>query len=275
MYDPRLGRFLSMDSKSGKHPFLSPYHFTSNNPIKFVDYDGNDYGVYVNHDTKTITIKATYVSTSKDVEEATSAANKWVRQNGRYQYVIGKGKQALAYDVKFELTVKDASKMDNPDNDAEYAVRDMAVHDDKTGEVNSYQVVPLGDPGLRGNYGIAADDQSNKVKGVSSILVAKGFQEKQRTGAHEIGHTLGIGHWFKGLMKSGRTRRKDEVYITKGMIGQILKVAGVGQGTQSTTDYEVEPTNGEDVAKQHPEGEKSAPANFNSGKVKKVKKKKK
>ncbi len=43
--DPQIGRWLSVDPLAWKYPSLSPYNYTSNNPIKYVDYDGRDFGV--------------------------------------------------------------------------------------------------------------------------------------------------------------------------------------------------------------------------------------
>jgi RHS repeat-associated protein len=40
IYDPRLGRFLSMDPISSDYPFYSPYQFAANKPIAAADLDG-------------------------------------------------------------------------------------------------------------------------------------------------------------------------------------------------------------------------------------------
>jgi len=40
-YDTRLGRWWSVDPLAHKYPNLSPYNFALNNPIYFVDKDGN------------------------------------------------------------------------------------------------------------------------------------------------------------------------------------------------------------------------------------------
>ena len=40
IYDPRLVRFLSVDSLGRKYPELTPYQFASNTPIQAVDLDG-------------------------------------------------------------------------------------------------------------------------------------------------------------------------------------------------------------------------------------------
>jgi len=40
IYDPRVGRFLSVDPLSHYYPELTPYQFSSNSPIKNIDLDG-------------------------------------------------------------------------------------------------------------------------------------------------------------------------------------------------------------------------------------------
>ncbi|MDQ3193000.1 MAG: hypothetical protein M3Q58_15555 [Bacteroidota bacterium] len=41
IYDPRIGRFLSTDAYESTFPGISPYNFALNNPIRFIDNDGN------------------------------------------------------------------------------------------------------------------------------------------------------------------------------------------------------------------------------------------
>jgi uncharacterized protein RhaS with RHS repeats len=40
IYDPRLGRFLSVDLIAKQYPELTPYQFASNTPIQAIDLDG-------------------------------------------------------------------------------------------------------------------------------------------------------------------------------------------------------------------------------------------
>ncbi len=40
IYDPRLGRFLSVDPLSPEYPWYTPYQFAGNTPIRCVDLDG-------------------------------------------------------------------------------------------------------------------------------------------------------------------------------------------------------------------------------------------
>jgi RHS repeat-associated protein len=48
IYNPRLGRFLSVDPLSSKYPFYTPYQFSSNNPIVSIDIDGKEGDVLLN-----------------------------------------------------------------------------------------------------------------------------------------------------------------------------------------------------------------------------------
>lgn len=42
IYDPRIGRWLAIDPASHKYPFSSPYVFALNNPLFYVDPNGED-----------------------------------------------------------------------------------------------------------------------------------------------------------------------------------------------------------------------------------------
>jgi len=40
IYDPRLGKFKSIDPLTKSYPWLTPYQFSGNSPIRFIDLDG-------------------------------------------------------------------------------------------------------------------------------------------------------------------------------------------------------------------------------------------
>lgn len=50
IYDPRLGRWLSLDPLQEKYPALSPYNFCANNPILFIDPDGRE--IFISYASK-------------------------------------------------------------------------------------------------------------------------------------------------------------------------------------------------------------------------------
>lgn len=45
-YDARTGRFLQIDPKAHKFPGWSPYNYAANNPLKYIDPDGQEVKVY-------------------------------------------------------------------------------------------------------------------------------------------------------------------------------------------------------------------------------------
>ncbi len=46
MYDSRVGRWFTYDKMEGKYPSFSPYNAFKNNPILYIDPDGNDIEPY-------------------------------------------------------------------------------------------------------------------------------------------------------------------------------------------------------------------------------------
>jgi RHS repeat-associated protein len=66
IYDPRLGKFLSVDPLQKKFPELTPYQFASNSPIANVDLDGKEARYY----TTTITFENHFRCGNKDWEMA-------------------------------------------------------------------------------------------------------------------------------------------------------------------------------------------------------------
>ena len=54
MYDPRVGRWFAVDPLFKDYPHLSPYNYTANNPILFIDIDGKKFGDYAIRFTNTL-----------------------------------------------------------------------------------------------------------------------------------------------------------------------------------------------------------------------------
>jgi len=52
-YNPHLGRWLAVDPSQGKYPSLSPYAYCANNPMKYIDPDGEDFAIHVYNSPRT------------------------------------------------------------------------------------------------------------------------------------------------------------------------------------------------------------------------------
>ena len=254
LYDPRLGRWLSLDPLARKYPSMSPYIFTGNNPVLFVDYDGKDYGVKVTH-TKTggtIIIKATVYAVKADMSRAKDAAGLWNdTKNYAYQVTDNNGKIST-YKVEFQIDVQESY---GPVYDAE-----------ENPEGNSFQIMPEAS-------GVFTEDVVGKTTDQKYAIMNKekssvGGDTQLQADGHEVGHFLKSGGKVSG--ESHSSDKGDLMYksltlgglkIGKGNIQNILKAAGIGGNDSPNVSSTVKPNITE------PEHSGSVPENFYSGKV--------
>jgi hypothetical protein len=85
IYDPRLGRFLSVDPLAIKYPYYTPYQFAGNTPIIAIDLDGEEPKVIITNQITGYTKINVYGD--GNVKEAVVATYKAI-----VQYTDSKGK---------------------------------------------------------------------------------------------------------------------------------------------------------------------------------------
>ena len=66
-YDPSIGRWGQIDPLAEKNPFESSYIYVHNNPLAYIDPDGQDGIRIINTKNKTVTVKANYYVATQDI----------------------------------------------------------------------------------------------------------------------------------------------------------------------------------------------------------------
>ena len=283
MYDARLGRWLSIDPLAAKYPNLSPYNFVGNSPILFVDYDGRDYGVYVDHANKTIIVKATFYTTRNVSNDQSQISmhnyNRAVLageyyENLKAQYIVKNDQgESFVYTISFDIDVRE------PETTVPVAHEKATVDP----EGNMFHA---GAPGrhvttLEGNRtgptikNIDGEIVKGYTEGITElkqhVYVEGGVEENPKTvrtlDIHEMGHT------FTSLVRelhsqSGTFMYSDEhnarggepgLNLPTGFIENILGNVGLGNGQVG----ERKPN-----TVLHNKG--TAPSNFSGGSVQKI-----
>lgn len=248
IYDARKGSWLSVDPLQMKYPSLTPYHFTGNNPIIHIDKDGKDYEIVIDHKAKTITIVATYYVAEGNMEDkagAMAGISVWNKASGVYEYKTG----GVSYKINFNLTVKEVK------DPIESANKDASGN---SYAINNEAVILIGG---KNALGAAAKEGETNAK---HIVVKKNRPDE--VDPHEVGHTLGIGHTYKGFMRkySGKLNVSNKVIL--GYVAEILKDNRLGS-RQSILEGEEDRNVSPKTTYKKKEVNAPAPKNFESGDV--------
>jgi RHS repeat-associated protein len=103
MYDPRAGRWWSVDAKAEKYPHVSPYNFVLNTPIQSIDPDGEKVffvnGYYNQGSLSGVagSVGGEYYWSSKFIEAANNYFGDW-----NNSYVDGRGKWNSSGQERFD-----------------------------------------------------------------------------------------------------------------------------------------------------------------------------
>ena len=93
IYDPRVGRFLSIDPLTKKYPELTPYQFASNRPIDGIDLDGKEFSPagYNNGNPRDQTAVQLYPDHPVIIQQRVDATQHAARLQVRPADVYGRG----------------------------------------------------------------------------------------------------------------------------------------------------------------------------------------
>lgn len=115
IYDERLGKWWSVDPKFKKYPGISTYNYTFNNPIIFVDPNGKDGRLSIDHEKKTITLETTVFLYGKDADNInTEFLESKLKKFGTERKVLDPETKEI-YTVKLNIKFVRAKALDNAD----------------------------------------------------------------------------------------------------------------------------------------------------------------
>jgi RHS repeat-associated protein len=215
-YDPALGRWMNVDPLAPKYYESSPYNYTANNPVVFVDFDGRDYGITFDFKNGTVTVSATYFALSNDMAEAKNSVSFWNNQSGSYTYSYrDENGNVHTLDVIFDLQVQEVIPQSGQSDDLALQI---ALNQGPSGESNIFKVVPNGTLGTDKN-----GDVKNGITSEGNRIYIDKSRVGTETGGHEVGHTLGIvRHSNYGIMTASQKDPKRSQNPTKDNINTIV-----------------------------------------------------
>ncbi|MGB3524583.1 MAG: RHS repeat-associated core domain-containing protein, partial [Flavobacteriales bacterium] len=239
LYDPRVGRWLSLDPLVDDYPSISPYSYTNNNPILFIDPDGKKIVVYVNGE------KHEYIPNTKPKSGSPD--------------ILFKLHEAISYNMKTEIGKSVWSALGETDKVVNIRFRDAVdYNDDRTNKFDPYMV------NLRSDYteslGTIFWDSDSKVMVFESKEngergFATGYQSPSTVLLHEAGHAYimlqalltGVGgdEWKLYKEEGNDDLGQDKVYrnkeerkvveeIEQPYIGQINAIEGINGSYQQS-----------------------------------------
>ena len=180
-YDAVLGRFITVDALYDKHFKVSPYVYCGNEPVGRIDPDGNDWRVQTHYNRETdkieykITVRAALINNSNNKELDIKTLAGQIVEQVNAAYTISGDDFVSTMDMQLR-TVNSVDDIKDTEHVLQFVDQDMLTKTDKS-------VV------MAETYKNSLDVKIG-TKAVSNML----NNDDNRTFAHELGHSGGLGH---------------------------------------------------------------------------------
>ena len=180
-YDAVLGRFITVDALYDKHFKVSPYVYCGNEPVGRIDPDGNDWRVQTHYNRETdkieykITVRAALINNSNNKELDIKTLAGQIVEQVNAAYTISGDDFVSTMDMQLR-TVNSVDDIKDTEHVLQIVDQDMLTKTDKS-------VV------MAETYKNSLDVKIG-TKVVSNML----NNDDNRTFAHELGHSGGLGH---------------------------------------------------------------------------------
>ncbi|UOX34834.1 hypothetical protein LXD69_04820 [Flavobacterium sediminilitoris] len=231
-YDPAIGRWMNMDNMSEKYFTSSPYVYAGNIPTKFVDYDGNDFGISFQNGVITVT-QVWYNDGKSNTKDLLNKAIEYLNnQSGKYGVKTDNG-DIIPINFKIQFSDKKDETYDDGIVNNHSKNQDLATNDDTANYLSA------GGMELRNVYGAngLAFEGGDNTKFCESCTMygdKKNYDADEGVVGHEIMHTLGMSH--SAIGKNGTEMTKDGIggmllYASKNSKGFKVKLSNVGSNS--------------------------------------------
>jgi RHS repeat-associated protein len=221
VYDPRIGKFLSIDPLSNTYPMLTPYQYAGNSPIAGVDLDGKEFEWYLVEKAEQWIFGSSHLKKVKDgfTQRAAESLKAIINpskpsgnQNDLIPSFLSNLKSSIADPTAGGL--KDGQKMVNAANAAkvigkgvvqDYAslIKNAAKGDEKAIGALGFEIILFATPGGE--------------EGKSASLIPKGFKNAEQFS--KAGEELAVA-----LDKSGI--KYEEIGVTGSSVTGVSSKGG-------------------------------------------------
>ena len=180
-YDAVLGRFITVDALYDKHFKVSPYVYCGNEPVGRIDPDGNDWRVQTHYNRETdkieykITVRAALINNSNNKELDIKTLAGQIVEQVNAAYTISGDDFVSTMDMQLR-TVNSVDDIKDTEHVLQIVDQDMLTKTDKS-------------VAMAETYKNSLDVKIG-TKAVSNML----NNDDNRTFAHELGHSGGLGH---------------------------------------------------------------------------------